>query len=219
MEDFYNLIELTSNRKDAEAIHMQILQSFNLASYSNECSGHFALAYESYTHFTSPIRRYPDLMVHRAIKQLLKQSLKKELKISEIQKTKIIEKDYPFNQEEVKQIAEQSSIKDREAEMATRDAMNTLKCELALKHRQKTFKGRIVGITNFGIFILLQDLGIEGLCHIKNLPNNDYFVFDQITKSLVGRSSGKGYFLGDIVSARIKDVDVSLQRIDLDITR
>ena len=219
VEDFYNLIELTSNRKDVEAIHMQILQSFNLASYSDESSGHFALAYESYTHFTSPIRRYPDLMVHRAIKQLLKQSLKKELKISEIQKTKIIETDYPFKQEEVKEIAEQSSIKDREAEMATRDAMNTLKCELALKHRQKTFKGRIMGITNFGIFILLQDLGIEGLCHVKNLPNNDYFVFDQITKSLVGKSSGKGYFLGDIVSARIKDVDVSLQRIDLDITR
>jgi len=177
------------------------------------------LAYESYTHFTSPIRRYPDLMVHRAIKQLLKQSSKKELKISEIQKTKIIEKDYPFNQEEVKEIAERSSIKDREAEMATRDAMNTLKCELALKHRQKTFKGRIVGITNFGVFILLRELGIEGLCHIKNLPNNDYFVFDQITKSLVGRSSGKGYFLGDTVSARIKDVDVPLQRIDLDISK
>ena len=90
---------------------------------------------------------------------------------------------------------------------------------MALKHRQKIFKGSISGITNFGIFILQQDLGIEGLCHIKNLPNNDYFVFDQTTKSLIGKSSGKGYFLGDSVSARIKNVDVALQRIDLDITK
>ena len=198
---------------------MQILQSLNLASYSEKPSGHFALAYVSYTHFTSPIRRYPDLIVHRVIKQLLNQSQDRKIKMSEIKKTKLIEENYPFNVEELRNIAKQSSIKEREAELAARDAMNTLKCELALKHRQKTFKGSISGITNFGIFILLQDLGIEGLCHIKNLPNNDYFVFDQTTKSLIGKSSGKGYFLGDSVSARIKNVDVALQRIDLDITK
>ena len=219
VEDFYKLIELASGRKDLEAIHMQILQSLTLASYSEESSGHFALAYKSYTHFTSPIRRYPDLMVHRAIKELLRQNNKKELKVREAKKTKSNEKNYPFNLQAVKEIAEQSSFKEREAEKATRDATNTLKCELAARHRQKAFKGTITGITNFGIFILLPDLGIDGLCHIKNLPNNDYFVFDQVTKSLKGQSSGKGYFLGDSVSARIKEVDISLQRIDLDIAK
>ena len=219
VEDFYHLIEHTSERKDQEAIHMQILQSLNQASYSEKPSGHFALAYVSYTHFTSPIRRYPDLIVHRIIKQLLNQSQNRKIKISEIKKTKLIEENYLFDEEELRSIAKQSSVKEREAELAARDAMNTLKCELAFKHRQKTFKGSISGITNFGIFILLQDLGIEGLCHIKNLPNNDYFVFDQTTKSLIGKSSGKGYFLGDSVSARIKNVDVALQRIDLDITK
>ena len=148
---------------------MQILQSLTLASYNEESSGHFALAYKVYTHFTSPIRRYPDLMVHRAIKELIHQNNKEELKVREVKKAKPNQKNYPFNLQAVKEIAEQSSVKEREAEKATRDAINTLKCELAARHRQRSFKGTITGITNFGIFILLQDLGIEGLCHIKNL--------------------------------------------------
>ena len=158
-------------------------------------------------------------MVHRAIKELIHQSNKEELKVREVKRTKPNEKKYPFNLQAVKEIAEQSSFKDRDAEKAARDAINTLKCELAARHKQRSFKGTITGITNFGIFILLHDLGIEGLCHIKNLPNNDYFVFDQVTKSLKGKSSGKGYFLGDLVSAKIREVDISLQRIDLNIAK
>ena len=77
----------------------------------------------------------------------------------------------------------------------------------------------ISGITNFGLFILLQELGIEGLCHIKNLPKNDYFVFENTSKSLIGSSSGKGYFLGDKLSVRIKEVDIYSQQIDLEITK
>ena len=219
VEDFHQLIELISNRKDKEAIHMQILQSFNLATYSEKPSEHFALSYSTYTHFTSPIRRYPDLMVHRAIKELLNQNQSREIKISEIKKTKVIGERYHFNLEEIKKIAVQSSSKEREAELATRHAVNTLKCELALKHRQKTFRGNITGITNFGIFIRLSDLGIEGLCHIKNIARSDYYFFDKNSKSLVGKSSGHGYFLGDPISAKIKNVDVPLHRIDLDITR
>ena len=133
---------------------MQILQSLTLASYSEESSGHFALAYKAYTHFTSPIRRYPDLMVHRAIKELIHQSNKEELKVREVKRTKPNEKNYPFNLQAVKEIADQSSVKEREAEKAARDAINTLKCELAARHRQRSFKGTITGITNFGIFVL-----------------------------------------------------------------
>lgn len=219
VEDFYKLIKLSQNRKDKEDIHMQILQSLNLAYYSENSLEHFALAYENYTHFTSPIRRYPDLMIHRAIKVLLRQNSSEELKLSKTNKTRINLKSYPYSQKDISEIASLSSYKEREAEKASRDAINTLKCELAAKNRQKTFKGKISGITNFGIFIFLEELGIEGLCHLKNLPKNDYFVFDQESKSLVGRSSGKGYFLGDMVSARIKEVDIPMQRIDLDIKR
>ena len=219
VEDFSNLIELVADRKDREAIHMQILQSLNLAIYSAKLSEHFALSYSAYTHFTSPIRRYPDLMVHRAIKGLLSQNQSGKLKINEIKKTNLNVKKYPFKLEEIKKIADLSSTKEREAEGASRNALNTLKCELALKHRQKSFQGNISGITNFGIFIHITDLGIEGLCHIKNLPKHDYYLFDEDSKSLIGKSSGQGYYLGDPVSARIKNVDVLLNRIDLDITR
>ena len=219
IEDFYNLIELSQDRKDLEDIHMQVLQSLNLAYYSKESLEHFALAYKTYTHFTSPIRRYPDLMVHRAIKELLSQNSSEELKMSKVRKMKVNFKNYPFKQQDVSEIANQSSHKEREAEKASRNAINTLKCELAAKHIQKTFKGKISSITNFGIFIFLEELGIEGLCHIKKLPKNEYFIFDQDSKSLIGSSSGKRYSLGDIVSARINEVDIPMQRIDLGITK
>tara|TARA_B100001123_G_scaffold450326_1_gene620450 strand:+ start:1728 stop:3701 length:1974 start_codon:yes stop_codon:yes gene_type:complete len=219
VEDFYSLIKLSQDRKDQEEIHMQILQSLNLAYYSEESLEHFALSYKAYTHFTSPIRRYPDLMVHRAIKELLSQNSSDEVRLRKVRKVKVDPQSYPFKQEDVSKIANQSSYKEREAEKASRDSLNTLKCELAAKHKQKTFIGKISGITNFGIFILLPDLGIEGLCHLKNLPKNDYFIFNQNSKSLIGKHSGNGYFLGDKVSARIKEVDIPMQRIDLGIAK
>ena len=139
--------------------------------------------------------------------------------MSKVRKMKVNFKNYPFKQQDVSEIANQSSHKEREAEKASRNAINTLKCELAAKHIQKTFKGKISSITNFGIFIFLEELGIEGLCHIKKLPKNEYFIFDQDSKSLIGSSSGKRYSLGDIVSARINEVDIPMQRIDLGITK
>ena len=219
VEDYFELLKISRNRNDKDIINMQILQSLNLATYQRKVSEHFALAYPSYTHFTSPIRRYPDLMVHRAIKAILKKYRKDIIKISNLKKIKLEKEDYPFDEKLIELISEESSHQERIAEKAERHAMNTLKCELAMKNKQKNFKGTISGITNFGLFILLQELGIEGLCHIKNLPKNDYFVFENTSKSLIGSSSGKGYFLGDKLSVRIKEVDIYSQQIDLEITK
>jgi len=189
------------------------------AEYSTLEKGHFGLQLDRYSHFTSPIRRYPDLMVHRAIKAILNKYRKDIIKISNLKKIKLEKEDYPFDEKQIELISEESSHQERIAEKAERHAMNTLKCELAMKNIQKHFEGTISGITNFGLFILLQELGIEGLCHVKNLPKNDYFVFENTSKSLIGSSSGKGYFLGDKLSVRIKEVDIYSQQIDLEITK
>ena len=219
VKDFYKLAETALGRKDKNIIHMQILQSLNLATYSEKPSEHFALAYSLYTHFTSPIRRYPDLMVHRAIKALLRQSPNSKISLKEVHQDKGKKENFPYNREDIAGLAYDSSLKERLAEEATRDADNTMKCELALEKMDKVFHGTISGITNFGIFIHLKDLGIEGLCHISNLPNNDYYFFDENSKSLVGRSSGQGYLLGSSISVKIKSVEVSSHRIDLEIMK
>ena len=198
---------------------MQILQSLNLANYSEKPSEHFALAYRVYTHFTSPIRRYPDLMVHRALKELLRQSPNKEIIVQETKKAKLNKINYPFTSKYMNNISRESSSRERLSEEATRDAKKTMKCKLALEKINQVFKGYISGITNFGIFIHLTDLGIEGLCHIKRLPGNEYYLFNENSKSLVGKNSGNSYFLGNTISAKIKSVDIISHRIDLEIKK
>ena len=217
VKDFYKLAQAVSKRKDKEFIHMQILQSLNLAKYSEKLSQHFALAYDAYTHFTSPIRRYPDLMVHRAIKALIRKSPNNEINLKEVPKGEGHKENYPYERNDLTKIAYESSSKERLAEEATRHAIKTLKCELALEKIDKVFQGYIAAITDFGIFIHLKDLGIDGLCHIKSLPNNDYYLFDESSKSLVGKNSGFGFFLGNSISAKIKKVDQISHRIDLEI--
>ena len=154
VKDFYKLAEIALGRKDKEIIHMQILQSLNLATYSEKPSEHFALAYNLYTHFTSPIRRYPDLMVHRAIKALLRQSPNNKISLKEVHQDKGEKKNYPYNWEDIAGLAYDSSLKERLAEEATRDADNTMKCELALEKIDKVFHGSISGITNF-VFLFI----------------------------------------------------------------
>ena len=121
--------------------------------------------------------------------------------------------------EDMKKISRESSSKERLSEEATRDAKKTMKCKLALEKINEVFKGYISGITNFGIFIHLTDLGIEGLCHIKRLPGNEYYLFDENSKSLVGKNSGNSYLLGNTISAKIKSVDITSHRIDLEIIK
>jgi len=198
---------------------MQILQSLSLAVYETEVSEHFALGYPAYTHFTSPIRRYPDLMVHRALKSLIKTSPGGSISLDKIRPQPINKDLYPYNNDLVEEIASRSSTKEREAERAEREAINYLKCEFAKDNIGKEFNGVISGVTNFGLFIHLDSIHIEGLCHIKYLPRREYYEFDENSKMLKSTSSNHCYSLGDNLVVKVKDVDLTTQRIDIEILK
>lgn len=213
------LVEISKDRKDKETIHMQILQSLSLAIYSTEVSEHFALGYPAYTHFTSPIRRYPDLMVHRALKALIHNSSNRKVQLKNLDSERLSKDLYPYNLDQVEQIAADSSTREREAEKAERDAINYLKCQFAKDNVGENFQGTITGVTNFGLFIHLDSIHIEGLAHIKYLPRREYYEFDENSKMLKSTSSNHCYSLGDNLAVKIKDVDLATQRIDIEILK
>ena len=128
---------------------------------------------------------------------------------------------YPkdFEKEQIDEITATCSEKERIAESASRDSFDTLRCELASKHIGKIFKGKVSHIAEFGVFVKIEKLNIEGLCHVKNLPGNDYYLYDPITKSLTTRYSKKGFYLGDSMQIKIKQVETLNQRIDLEIVK
>ena len=219
VKELSNLVDITKDRKDKETIHMQILQSLSLAVYETEVSEHFALGYPAYTHFTSPIRRYPDLMVHRALKSLIQTSPNGNISLDKIRPQRINKDLYPYNNDLVEEIASLSSTKEREAEKAEREAINYLKCAYAKDNIGKEFNGVISGVTNFGLFIHLDSIHIEGLCHIKYLPRREYYEFDENSKMLKSTSSNHCYSLGDSLLVKIKDADLTTQRIDIEIVK
>ena len=219
VEELSSLVDMTKDRKDKETIHMQILQSLSLAIYATDVSEHFALGYPAYTHFTSPIRRYPDLMVHRALKSLIRNNKNRKLSLNEVKPFSVNREFYPYNPDSVEQIASDSSVKERAAEKAEREAINYLKCEFAKDNIGQRFNGVISGVTNFGLFIHLDSIHIEGLCHIKYLPRGEYYEFDENSKMLKSTSSNHCYSLGDKLSVKIKDADLTTQRVDIEILK
>jgi len=218
IKEFSNILEDTKSRNDSQIISLGILQNLNLAIYQREVREHFALAYKAYTHFTSPIRRYPDLMIHRCLKELISQNENKEVSFSSSKKISSF-KNYPYSPNDIDQICISASEKERIAESASRDALDTLRCELAAKNLGKVFSGSVSHIAEFGLFVMIDRLNIEGLCHVRKLPGRDYYQFDPVSKSLTTRFSKKGFYLGDNLNIRIKSVDVYSQRIDLEIIK
>ncbi len=198
-KDYAELIAQIKDRPDAHMIQTVLLRSMMQAVYSPENVGHFGLAFPAYAHFTSPIRRYPDLLVHRAIRHLLLDG-----------KPQTFEYSLP----QMATMGEHCSMTERRSDEATRDSADALKCEYMLDKVGMTFAGMIVSVNSFGVFVELKDVYITGLVHITSL-DHDFFHFDPIAHKLVGERSGKSYRLGDSIEVIVAAVNLDDRKIDL----
>ncbi len=199
--DYMALMESIKDRQDAHLIQTVLLRSMSQAVYSPDSKGHFGLALEAYAHFTSPIRRYPDLLVHRAIRHTL-QGKKAESFIYGIPDMVIL--------------GEHCSANERRADDATRDVVSWLKCEYMMDKIGEEFSGIISAVTSFGFFVELAEIYVEGLVHISHL-GQDYFNFDPITYQLKGERTNTVYRLGDSVQVRVARVDLDEKKMDFDL--
>ncbi|MEW5903314.1 MAG: ribonuclease R [Pseudomonadota bacterium] len=192
--DYSKLLKQIKTRPDAGLLQTVMLRSLRQAVYAPENTGHFGLGYEAYTHFTSPIRRYPDLLVHRAIKAVLEgKQYKPKLKWAEL--------------------GVHCSMTERRADDATRDVEAWLKCFYMRDHLGSTFAGTISSVTGFGLFVSLDDLYVEGLVHVSEL-GADYYHFDAARHQMLGERTGKRYRLGDRVRVKVVRVDMESTKID-----
>ena len=197
-EDYAELLASVRERPDRHLIQTVLLRSMQQAMYSAENVGHFGLAFPAYTHFTSPIRRYPDLIVHRIIKHILADGTPQDL---------------DYSQTELQAVAEHCSGTERRADEATRDAESWLKCEYMQDKLGEEFDGTITSVTSFGIFVELDEVYVDGLVHITAL-HNDYYHFDPIGHRLTGERTGNVYRLGDRLRVQVAVVNLDERKID-----
>lgn len=214
-QDYGQLLQQIEGHADKSVIQTMLLRSMSQASYQVENLGHFGLAFKAYTHFTSPIRRYPDLLVHRAIRQIIRSEQDcKDVKRKPEQNLLSKKSIYPYSIEQLVALGEHCSMAERRAEEASRDVSSWLKCEYLQQHLGNVFKGHIVAVTNFGFFVELDDLFIEGLVHVSQL-GQDFFQFDQGKQRLVGEHSRQVFNLGDSVVVRVSKVELDDRKIHL----
>ncbi len=216
-QEYGRVLGLIKDRPDAHIIQTVMLRSMNQAVYQPENKGHFGLSYPSYTHFTSPIRRYPDLMVHRAIRAVIKSTLEtnKVVRVKGVRRRKF-ESLYPYNETAMFAIGEQCSMTERRADDATRDVISWLKCEYLQQHVGEEYSGVVSAVTGFGLFVALNDMYIEGLVHITSLPQ-DYYRFDMSKHRLVGERTSQVFRLGDELRVRVVRVDLDERKIDFEL--
>lgn len=195
---YAKFLESIQDRPDKRLIQTVMLRSLRLAVYAPTNAGHFGLAYEAYTHFTSPIRRYPDLLVHRAIGHRL------DGKAPE---------DFPYAPQDLQVLGEHCSTTERRADEANRDAIEWLKCEFMQDKVGEVYEGMITGVTNFGLFVELDGVFVEGLIHVTALKN-DYYHFDAPHHRLRGERSGVAYQLADRIQVKVARVDLDERKID-----
>ena len=214
--DYQKLLSSIGERPDAHIIQSMMLRSMAQAQYRPDNEGHFGLAYSAYTHFTSPIRRYPDLLVHRAIRALIAKNEGGNVKKHAQAANESFATLYPYDMNAMLQAGEQCSMTERRSDEATRDVVAWLKCEFLRHHVGDEFDGTVATVTSFGLFIELKDLFIEGLAHISNL-SQDYYHFDQTKQRLVAEHSGTSFNLGDSVRVKVARVDLDERKIDLEL--
>lgn len=196
-----NVMNLAKGNENEKLVSLLVLRTMQLAKYSNENIGHFGLASEYYCHFTSPIRRYPDLFIHRIISSYLANELDSKM-ISKYKKQAI-------------KYAETSSEMEQEEEEAERDLYEIKKCEFMQKHVGEIYDGSISGVTSFGIFVELENT-VEGLIRLENMKD-DYYVYDENCMRLIGKRTNKIFKLGDKVKVKVVSANKLLRRIDFEL--
>ena len=195
---FNKLLAQVKDRPDSAAISMAMLRSLTHAEYTPKNIGHFGLALDAYAHFTSPIRRYPDLLVHRAIRHVIRGGKPGR---------------YQYDAGSMERLGNITSAYERRAEEATRDVEAWLKCEYMEAHVGEEFSGVITGVTNFGLFVQITELQIDGLVHVTSLAN-DYYHYESGSQRLVGERTRKSYALGESMTVKVQRVDLETRRID-----
>lgn len=193
--DYAHILRVVQDRPDAHMIQTMLLRSMSQAVYSPDNRGHFGLAFDAYAHFTSPIRRYPDLLVHRGIKQILQH------------------KKPSTNEAALVKAGEHCSMTERRADDATNEVTDWLKCEFMMDKVGQEFDGIVSGAMSFGVFVELAEIYVEGLVHISTLPD-DYYQFDPVKHVLTGERSGRRFGMGDKIKIRVARVDLDQRQID-----
>jgi ribonuclease R len=201
-KDYAKVIDKIQDRPDTRLIQTVLLRSMPLAYYGEENLGHFGLAFDAYTHFTSPIRRYPDLLVHRAIKSILSLNANKS----------------QYNNDSMHDFGIHCSATERRAEEASRNVVQSLKCEYMKDRIGEVFEGTITGVTGFGLFVELNDVFVEGLVHVTSLPS-DYYHHDPVHHHLRGERSGRTYRLSNQIKVKLIRVDTDENKIDFELTK
>lgn len=210
-KDYAALLDSARIRPDYHIIQTMALRSMQQAIYSPDNMGHFGLAYEAYTHFTSPIRRYPDLLVHRVIKSILaNKHYTPSVDGVERAKGEPLE---DFEHAIWDRLGIKLSTTERRADDASRDVESWLKCWYVRERIGEVFSGKVTGVTSFGLFVTLDTLFVEGLIHISEL-GSDYFNFSEVSNELIGERTGKRYRLGDSVQIQVARVDLEARRIE-----
>ena len=192
--DFAKLLKNAIGREDENIIKTVVLRTMKQATYTPKNEGHFGLAFEDYTHFTSPIRRYPDLLVHRAIKRSLLNNHRE-------QSNRMVE------------MGAHLSMTERRADDASRDVEQWLKCEYMRDKVGESFSGVISGVAGFGLFVELTDVFVEGLVSVRDLKE-DYFIFDDVHHQLKGQRGGRIYRLGDTIKVKVVSVNLDDRKIE-----
>ncbi|WP_442919212.1 ribonuclease R [Marinomonas sp. BSi20584] len=215
--DYAALSESIKERADVRSIQTMMLRSMSQAVYQADNLGHFGLNYEAYTHFTSPIRRYPDLLVHRAIRYLIRgegrPTVRQAHRVAgspELKERKI----YGYTHADMDGLGDSCSLTERRADEATRDVEAWLKCQYVEQHLGEPFEGVVTAVTSFGLFVELQGLFVDGLVHISGL-GQDYFVHDMEHQAIIGERTGRVFRLGDTLKVRVSSVNLEQRKIDL----
>lgn len=199
--DLAALVTKIAAREDREVIEKMILRTLPQAVYSPENRGHFGLALSHYAHFTSPIRRYPDLLLHRAIKHKLQGKTAKT---------------FFYDYQAMQTLSAHCSMAERRADEATREAMDFLKCEFMRHRLGEVLTGKISSVVSFGLFVTLEEFFIDGLVHIASLAS-DYYHYDASALALVGERSGRVYRVGETVRVRVAKVSLDERKIDFEL--